>query len=166
MCVFGGFHVCTLYRRMLNFSLAFKFLLAFLKPLNTQQFKKKKMATKLQSCNITQLKTNTMYSTVFLNASAQNCGFCIYVCGYHFSIPIVSCVFPIVSSVYVTPALVLIVSHRERLPSWTGPSCPTHRTSVPVKDTSVVSVAVWRVADSNVCWRSSVKSTATAFPPV
>ncbi len=39
------------------------------------------------------------------------------------------------------PGSVLFVFCRERLPSWTGPSCQTHRTSVPAKDTSVVSAA-------------------------
>lgn len=44
-----------------------------------------------------------------------------------------------VCSLFVT--LVLAMFCRERLPSWTGPSCMTHRTSVPAKDTSVVSGA-------------------------
>lgn len=33
------------------------------------------------------------------------------------------------------------VPNRERLHSWTGPSCPTHRTCVPARDTNVVSHA-------------------------
>lgn len=39
------------------------------------------------------------------------------------------------------PVCVFFVLCRERPPSWTGLSCLTHRTSVPARDTSVVSAA-------------------------